>query len=66
MPWERRNEALADVAQLTNATDRGMVGKPALDVSLDRLPRQALVGDLIYTPPETPLLVAARERGNVT
>jgi shikimate dehydrogenase len=66
VPWERRNEAMADVALLANATDRGMVGKPALDISLERLTREALVGDLIYTPPETPLLVAARERGNVT
>jgi shikimate dehydrogenase len=30
------------------------------------LPPQALVGDLIYTPPETPLLAAARARGNMT
>jgi shikimate dehydrogenase len=66
VPWERRNEAMSDVALLANATDRGMVGKAALDISLDLLPRQALVGDLIYTPPETPLLVTARERGNIT
>jgi shikimate dehydrogenase len=66
IPWERRNEALADVALLANATDQGMVGKPALDISLDRLPPHALVGDLIYIPPETPLLAAARVRGNMT
>ena len=30
------------------------------------LPKHALVGDLIYIPPETPLLAAARARGNVT
>jgi hypothetical protein len=28
---------MADVGFLVNATDRGMVGKPALDVSLARL-----------------------------
>jgi shikimate dehydrogenase len=66
IPWERRNEALADVALLANATNQGMMGKPALDISLDRLPPHALVGDLIYTPPETPLLAAARARGNIT
>jgi len=66
IPWEGRNEALADVALLANATNQGMVGKPALDISLDRLPPHALVGDLIYTPPETPLLAAARARGNMT
>jgi shikimate dehydrogenase len=37
-----------------------------LDISLDRLASDAIVGDLIYTPPETPLLAAARARGNVT
>ena len=30
------------------------------------LPKRALVGDLIYMPPETPLLAAARARGNIT
>jgi shikimate dehydrogenase len=65
-PWERRNVAMADVILLVNATDRGMAGKPALDVSLSRLPGHAIVGDLIYTPPETSLLAAARERGNLT
>jgi shikimate dehydrogenase len=65
-PWEQRNDALADVALLANATNQGMAGKPALDISLDRLPQHALVGDLIYIPPETPLLAAARARGNMT
>jgi shikimate dehydrogenase len=65
-PWEQRAEALADVALLANATNQGMAGKPALEIALDRLPAHALVGDLIYTPPETPLLAAARARGNLT
>lgn len=66
VPWEQRSDALQDVALLANATSLGMSGKPALDIALDRLPRHALVGDLIYIPPETPLLAAARARGNVT
>jgi shikimate dehydrogenase len=64
--WENRNAAMADLALLVNATDRGMTGKPALDVVMDRLPNTALVGDLIYTPPETPFLLQARQRGNLT
>jgi shikimate dehydrogenase len=64
--WARRNDAMADLALLVNATDRGMTGKSALDVAMDRLPGAALVGDLIYTPPETPFLLQARERGNLT
>ena len=66
IPWEQRGEALADVALLANATNQGMTGKPALDIALDRLPRHALVGDLIYTPPLTPLLQQAKARGNLT
>jgi shikimate dehydrogenase len=64
--WADRNDAMADLALLVNATDRGMTGKPALDVVMDRLPTTALVGDLIYTPPETPFLQQARLRGNLT
>lgn len=64
--WARRNDAMADLGLLVNATDRGMTGKSALDVTMDRLPAAALVGDLIYTPPETPFLLQARERGNLT
>src|SRR5438552_2065358 len=55
-----------DIALLANATSLGMAGKPPLEISLDRLPENALVGDLIYIPPETPLLAAARKRGNIT
>jgi shikimate dehydrogenase len=66
LPWERRGDALDGVALLANATSLGMAGKPPLELSLDRLPKAALVGDLIYIPPETPLLAAARMRGNIT
>jgi shikimate dehydrogenase len=64
--WEERADALAGVATLVNATDQGSAGKPALDLPLDALPRDAIVGDLIYVPRETPLLAAARARGNRT
>jgi shikimate dehydrogenase len=66
IPWEQRNEVIADVSLLANATNQGMAGKPALDISLDKLAKRAIVGDLIYTPPETPLLAMARARGNLT
>jgi shikimate dehydrogenase len=64
--WEQRTEALEGIALLANATNQGMAGKPPLDLALDRLPAHAIVGDLIYTPPVTPLLAAARARGNLT
>src|SRR5437879_13044853 len=66
LPWDRRADALDGALLLANATSLGSAGKPALEISLDRLPKSALVGDLIYVPPETPLLAAARMRGNIT
>ena len=66
VPWEQREDALDGVALLANATSLGSAGKQPLEMRLDRLPKGALVGDLIYVPPETPLLEAARKRGNVT
>jgi shikimate dehydrogenase len=64
LPWEQRNEALDGAALLVNTTSQGMVGQPPLEISLDRLPRAALVSDIVYIPMETPLLAAARARGN--
>jgi len=64
--WDARADALAGVALVANATNQGMGGKSALDLALDRLTADAIVADLIYTPPETPLLAAARKRGNPT
>lgn len=66
VPWEQRNDVIGDVALLTNTTNQGMTGNPPLDISLARLPKQTLVSDLIYVPPETPFLAAAKARGNVT
>jgi shikimate dehydrogenase len=65
-PWEQRAEVLADAALVANTTNQGMAGKPALEVDLGKLAKGAIVGDLIYTPPETPFLAAARARGNLT
>lgn len=64
--WKRRNDAIHDVALLVNATNQGMTGHPPLEISLDRLSPHTLVSDLVYVPPETPFLAAARARGNVT
>ena len=64
--WKERHAALAGAAMLINTTSQGMAGQPALDLALDELPVSALVSDIIYVPRETPLLVAARLRGNRT
>lgn len=65
LPWEQRAEALDGCALLVNTTSLGMKGQAPLEISLDRLPRHALVSDIIYVPLETPLLAAARARGHV-
>jgi shikimate dehydrogenase len=64
--WADRNLALEDCNIVVNTTSQGMVGMAPLDVDLARLPRHALVTDIVYTPLETPLLRAARQRGNPT
>ncbi|MDH3472169.1 MAG: shikimate dehydrogenase [Rhodospirillales bacterium] len=62
--WSERQAQLQDAAVLVNTTTLGMAGGQPLDLDLDRLPGAALVNDIVYTPLETPLLAAARARGN--
>jgi len=64
--WDKRNAALAGAAMLVNTTNQGMVAEPPLDLKLDALPASALVSDIVYIPRDTPLLAAARTRGNPT
>ena len=66
LPWEQRHDALDGAAMVVNTTSCGMVGQPALDLKLDKLSKNALAADIIYIPLETPLLAAARARGNPT
>jgi shikimate dehydrogenase len=62
--WADRARALADAALLVNTTTLGMNGQPPLDLDLEGLPTTAVVNDVVYAPLETPLLAAARARGN--
>jgi shikimate dehydrogenase len=62
--WNGRAAALEGAGLLVNSTSLGMTGQPPLDIDLDRLPGDALVNDMVYAPLETPLLAAARARGN--
>jgi shikimate dehydrogenase len=66
LPWEQRNDVLEGAAMVVNATSQGMVGQPALDIRLDKLPKSAVAADIVYIPLETPFLAAARQRGNRT
>jgi shikimate dehydrogenase len=64
LPWALREEALAGCALLVNTTSQGMHGQPPLALRLDALPPHAVVSDAVYVPLDTPLLAAARTRGN--
>ena len=66
VPWEQRGDALEGASLVVNTTSLGMVGQPALDISLDTLPANAIAADIVYIPLETPFLGAARRRGNRT
>lgn len=65
-PWEERHALLDGAAMAVNVTNQGMVGEAPLDINLEKLSGEALVADIIYTPLDSPFLVAARERGNQT
>jgi shikimate dehydrogenase len=54
--------ALPSVALLVNTSPLGMVGQLPLMVDLSPLPGDATVYDIVYTPLETGLLKAARQR----
>ncbi len=62
--WENRETSLADVSLLVNGTSLGMAGSPLLGLALACLPAAAVVYDIVYAPLETPLLGAAKARGN--
>ena len=62
--WADRSRGLDDAALLVNTTSLGMRGKAPLDLDLEGLPPAAVVNDIVYVPLQTPLLAAARGRGN--
>jgi shikimate dehydrogenase len=66
VPWAEREEALAGASLVVNTTSLGMVGKPPLELRLDRLAADAVVYDLVYAPLETALLRGAAARHNRT
>jgi shikimate dehydrogenase len=62
--WDQRQAALREAGLLVNTTTLGMAGQAPLDLDLGGLPPDALVTDIVYSPLMTPLLEAARVRGN--
>lgn len=64
VPWEEREAALEDVNLLANTTALGMEGGGTLELSLDALPKDSVVTDIVYKPLHTQLLKDAAARGN--
>ena len=64
--WEERHDTLSECAMLINTTALGMTGERPLELSLERLPNNAIVTDIVYSPLRTPLLQEAANRGNPT
>jgi shikimate dehydrogenase len=61
--WPRAPEMLDGAALVVNTTSLGMVGKEPLKLSLESLPSEAVVTDLVYAPLRTAFLDAAAARG---
>jgi shikimate dehydrogenase len=55
-------DALGSADLAVNATTVGMID-PGMTIDVEALPVTATVFDVVYVPPETPLLAAARARG---
>ncbi len=62
--WEDRSKVLDGATLLVNTAALGMTGKPPLEIDLGKLPKSAVVDDIVYIPLETDLLARARARGN--
>ncbi len=58
--WDERNDCLGDASLLVNTATLGMHGQPELAIDLRRLPRHAVVADLVYVPLTTPLIGEAK------
>jgi len=63
--WDSVPALLGQANILVNTTSLGMTGAPPLAIDLAPLKAGAVVNDIVYTPLETPLLKAARDRGNI-
>ncbi|MDU9006052.1 shikimate dehydrogenase [Sedimentitalea todarodis] len=64
--WVQAGSTVKEAALLVNTTSLGMTGQPELSVQLDGLHSGTVVTDLVYSPLQTNLLVAARNVGCVT
>jgi shikimate dehydrogenase len=62
--WDQLAAALAGAAAVINTTSLGLAGGEVLPLDVSALPDGAVVMDMIYRPPWTPLLADATARGH--
>lgn len=64
--WEDRAAAVQDAELIINTTSLGMNGQGSLGIDLATVGVNCVVCDIVYTPLETELLSAAKQRGLTT
>ena len=64
--WDEAGDQLTECGLLVNTTSLGMKGQPEVGLNMSRLPVEAIVTDIVYTPLRTKFLVDATARGNRT
>ena len=64
--WDDRNSTAGMADIIVNTTSLGMTGQPPLDFNLSAANKTALIADIVYSPLETPLLIAASARDHLT
>ncbi len=63
VPWNTRDQVLADAGLLVNSTSLGMTGQNPLEINLKRFPADGVVYDIVYAPLQTDLLKQAAAHG---
>ncbi len=64
--WVQADKMLEDANTVINTTSLGMTGAQEFKISLDGLSPDATVTDIVYTPLQTPFLIAAAQKGCTT
>ncbi len=63
IPWEARDDVLADRTLIINATSLGLKGRKELTLDWDRVSPGSIAFDSVYTPLKTGFLTGAATRG---
>jgi len=61
--WNKYLHFMKDIQFLINATPMGMPNIPLNNLELNKLPKNAIVYDLVYSKNDTPLIILAKQDG---